>query len=478
MATAKRSPINFLSVSSIMTILFCFAIAVNVTPLLRGPAPYPPEWQWVYEFDNTIQRIWAPLIVIGGFVGSFFLFERVKQNKKYFTARFLAHIIFLTLFLQLSVLYFSRAGVGVLLERIITPGISGYFTTALSIQNIGNFLSTYQEHVATFTMRAADHPPFAILFFWVLLSLSHALSFLFPFVEKLSLHHTAIFQIWHSLLPFQKVAALLSTLLIPVLSVSILIPLYFFAKVYYDEVTARRACFLYSVFPSVSLFLPLNDAFLGLFSVVGFLCFLLGQKWKKGIFYYLSGISFAIGSFFSISLLVPLGMVCLFGFLSTNSLREKVTGGIRLLVGVVTIPAVLFIFFHFNTISVFAKIASLQAKRSYLTWVVYDIYDFFVFSGIPVLIGSIILIKEMLVRKASTNMLAISFFIVLFLLDIFGFSRAEVGRIWMPYMPFLAVIVAGFLTKIKKASTATFATILFLQIVQLLVMQEFWVTLW
>lgn len=475
MATTKHNLVNFLVVSAAATTLFCIAIASNISPFFRGPAPYPPEWQWAYQFTNTLSRIWAPITIgIFGILG-FLYFDNKKQKHKFTQLGFILYITIFTLFLQIALLFFSRAGVGVLLGRIINPEITGYFTAALSIHSVGSFLSTYQQHVAYFPMRAADHPPFAVLFFSLILFLSHFLQFLFPLVAKIYLHHGDVANIWNHLQLFQKLAALLSAVVIPLLSVSFFAPLYFFVKFYYNEKTAIRACFLYSFFPSVSLFLPLNDTFLGLFTVLGFLFFFLGQKKTNLFFYCLSGFFLSVGSFFSVSLLVPIGMLLMITLLGKVKYVKICWGGV--LMGLLFIPIILFLFFHFNTFTVFIKITMLQAKRSYLPWVFYNLYDFFIFSGIPVLLCSVLLIKA-LVTKVKGDILATSFFIVLFVLDISGVSRAEVGRIWMPYMPILAAVVARFLTKEKKLSTSAFGIILVLQLTQLLVMQEFWVTLW
>ncbi len=489
MAITKHSSVIFLSLTTILTFLFCAAIGFDITPLLRGPAPYPPEWQWAYQFTNTLGRFWAPGVVgLLGLLGLFYFDDNKRQQEKFFSVKFLLFIIVFLLLLQAGILYFSRAGFGVLLGRIINPGITGYFTTALSVQSIGSFLSTYQQRVSHFSMRSADHPPFAVLFFSLILFVSHHLQFLFPFVAKISLHHSDIASLWSPLQPFQKLAALLNTMLIPMLSTGVLLPLYFFTKLYYDKNTAVRACFLYSIFPAVLLFLPLNDTFLGLFGIVGFLGVLLGQRKKSILYYFLGGLSIAIGAFFSASMLVVILMAILFLALSTCPLKEKILGGLGVLGGLVILPILLLVFYHFNTFGVFLEITRLQAKRSYLPWTFYDLYDFFIFAGIPVLVCSIVIIKNILKRLlpfgftqgklVHNDALTIAFFLTLFLLDISGFSRAEAGRIWMPYMPFLAVIAAAFLTKEKKFSTTAFSALLVMQLVQLLVMQEFWVTLW
>lgn len=479
MATAKQLGIKFLKISRALTIIFCFGVAYNITPFLRGPAPYPPEWQWSYEFVNTLDRIWLPIVIAFLGICLFIFIEGKLKAKKHISFFTPFTIALFTLLLQISLLYFNRAGVGVLVERVINPGISGYFTTALSVKSVNYFLATYQIAVAHFPMRAADHPPFAVLFFSLILFFCQKLSFLFPYVTKITLHHKDMAIIWNHLLPFQKLAALFSAILIPVLSASVCIPLYFFTKIFANEKIAVRASFLYSFFPAVSFFLPLSDVFLGLFVSLAFLFLFLGEKKKNLLYIFFSGLSIITGTFFSASIVVPLGMLFLLILLSNQARRIKITTSIVLLLGISILPIFLALFFHFNTISVFIEITKLQAKRSYLPWVFYDLYDFFVFSGIPMLIASFFVIKDVLqTRKISQNILAVSFFSVLFLLDISGFSRAESGRIWMPFMPVLATIVSKFLTKNYKVSSRFFAGLLILQCVQILVMQEFWVTLW
>ena len=50
---------------SFFTLLFCIVIAFDIIPFFRGPAPYPPDWQWEYVFTNTIHKIWVPIFFMG-----------------------------------------------------------------------------------------------------------------------------------------------------------------------------------------------------------------------------------------------------------------------------------------------------------------------------------------------------------------------------------------------------------------------------
>src|SRR5258706_12450950 len=150
------------------TLLFCIAIAFDVTPLLRGPSPYPPEWQLSYLFINTLSLIYFPLVCISLLVGLFLW----QETKNIFTNKhpglFLLLIILLCFFFQLSILYFSRSGISVLIHRIINPELNGYFTAGLTIQNVSDFLKNYNHDMLQFVYHAKAHPPGAILLFYVI----------------------------------------------------------------------------------------------------------------------------------------------------------------------------------------------------------------------------------------------------------------------------------------------------------------------
>jgi hypothetical protein len=67
---------------------------------------------------------------------------------------------------------------------------------------------------------------------------------------------------------------------------------------------------------------------------------------------------------------------------------------------------------------------------------------------------------------------------MLLILDISGSVRGEVARIWIPFYPFFAIILAIFLSKQIKIQKNLFVVLLALQLLQVLFMQEFWVMLW
>jgi len=474
----KNAPI--LIAIAIFSFIFFIAIGVDFSPLLRGPAPYPPDWQWPYLFTNTIHRLWFPAIMVVIMVLFVLQIEKYSDNnidKK--RVIFLFFAVVLHFLFQMGVLFFSRAGIGVLIQRIIHPDMNGYFTTALSVNNISQFLATYNNSVLGFAMHATGHPPGSILFFWLVNQLSVLLIPLQHLVSSIHFSHSDVQAIWQTLTLSQKTGAVASAGLIPLLSSLSLPLLYVLGKELYSVRAGIRAVFLYMVVPSITLFIPLSDVFFPLFSLSSFLLLVKGLKEKKEPMIFFSGLVFFIGLFFSTSLL-PLSV--LFGyFILLYSYKKKTLGinavlfkGIPYALGLLVLPVILFLFFNFNSLDVAKTLMKgLPKGRLYHVWVFYNLYDFFVFTGIPLFL----LYLKMLWDRVKDH-LFIAFTIMLLLLNFSGAVRGEVGRIWMPFMSMLVLFVSSFLTKNLKISRNHFACIVILQAIQILVMQEFWVPLW
>ena len=117
-----KSSTKYFILISCITLLFCLAIGIDISPYLRGPAPYPPEWRWEYFFVNTISKIYFPFFCIMLLTGLFWLQETKNIFAKK-TKLFLLILVVLSFLFQLSILYFSRSGISVLIHRIISYDI-------------------------------------------------------------------------------------------------------------------------------------------------------------------------------------------------------------------------------------------------------------------------------------------------------------------------------------------------------------------
>lgn len=465
----------------IITVLFLLAIGFDISPFLRGPSPYPPEWRWTYLFINTLDRIYLPIFFVIILIA---LFVFSEKRTKFFTKHlklFLALVIILSFLFQISVQFFSRAGVPVLIHRIINSELNGYFTAALPIQNVTDFLNTYNQNILKFVYHAKSHPPGAILFFFFTKQLMSAFPLLGDIANSFSPTHADVKLVWDTLLPAEKATAIFSAFLIPFLSALTIIPLYHSSKMLYGIKSALRSTFLFVFIPSVVLFIPINDSFLHVFAITAFFFILKGLKQKKQVYILLSGLTLFMGAFFNLSLLplvIFLGMFFLLTKYKTqkSQFKDLFKSGLAFSLGFVLIPVSLYIFFNFDFTQMLRIIMGSVPDvhtRSYKIWIFYNLYDFFIFSGIPITVLFFLSLK-----KIFFNRTLISFLVMLLILNFSGSVRGETGRILVIFMPFMALITASVATTNLKFTTRQFAIFLGLQALQILVMQEFWVLLW
>ena len=459
MIIKKGSRHNVILIIFCVTVVFLIAIARDITPYLRGPAVWPPEWRWPYLFVNTLPKIWLPIIV------SFFglIFFRIKKIS-------VLKLLLLCLWgfaFQLSVLYFSRAGIGVLLHRIINPFINGYFTVAVRTTSVLELLSHYEEQVLFFPMHAKGHPPGGIIFFMLIVKVVQSLSPLSKHLISLvsSPSTPDVFSLWQTLMWPEKTAALVSTLLIPLISTLTVMPLFYLTQAIYDQRTALFTGIIYLVIPALVSFVPLFDTILPLFTV---LTALLLTKRKE----VLSGLIFSLGVFFSLSLLPAMAVLFLWlFFIKSYRLKTKVMMMLKFLSGFIFLQ-ILLLCLNYNPFGAALTILKGQADRSYLIWVIYNLYDFFVFVGLPI---SILFLVKFLSRDFKSGFV-LPLVITLLLLTVSGLSRAETGRIWLPLMPFVVIEAAACLR--TRLSIKPVFLIFSLVVLQTLCMTEFWVTLW
>ena len=473
---------------SILTVLFLLAISFDITPYLRGPSPYPPEWRWSYLFVNTMDRIWLPLFVIMS-IGALFIWTEKKKITH--TKTILTLLVLLSVLFQLGVLFYSRSGIPVLVNRIINPELNGYFTAALSIKSVPYFLTHYNDLVLTFVYHAKAHPPGAILFFYYLKELISQWPLLGEMASRLSSTHSDVGVVWNDLHSSEKATALFAGILVPFLSALSVIPLYYSALLLYGRTVALRSAFLYLLIPSLVFFIPINDAFLQLFSVTTLFFMVYGLEKNKRYPFFLSGATLFLGVFFNLSLL-PL-LIFFFLFFLLRMWQQKkfwsqafFVKGILFSTGFFLPPILLLFFAQFNFIQMVQTIMKHVPDvhtRSYTIWIFYNLYDFLIFSGIPVSLMVLFAIKQevkKIMRKTwkKIDPVLMPFLTMILILNFSGSVRAETGRLWSVYIPFMVLLAASYLTNKMKFSKKLFILILLLQAVQILVMQEFWVMLW
>lgn len=463
-------------------------VGFDVSPFLRGPAPYFPDWRWTYQFTNTLTKLWAPILSLTALM-AFVSFAQTKEKQFVFhEKKYLLLLVFIAMLFQMSVIYYSRAGLGVFLHRIINPGINGYFTASLNIKNVGDFLSGYQSNLGHYPMYAKFHPPGSILIFWLIGQFVHFFSSQTNFSLNISFVHGDVKILWDSLLPFQKLTALMSGYLIVIFTALTIFPVYFLAKLLYSTKTAIRVSFLYVFIPSVTLFLPLNDTFFPFFSAFALYLLIKGVKEKRKIDMLFSGVILFIGAFFTLTILFLLSVFALiYLFYEWRSLfsKEYIHLGIFFILGFIVLPILLYFLFGFNSIAVVSTIMGYHRQvvsyRQNPLWLIYNFYDFFVFLGLPLLSVFFVMVWQTIINsflKKPLDYLFVSFCIMTLILDFLGTTNGEVGRVWLPFIPLILPPLGNYLTDGLKFSQKQFLFFILLQGIQVILLQTFWVTVW
>lgn len=156
------------------TLLVLVLVATDAIPLLRGPAPYPPEWRWELRPESPAAAAYAwpvagaavLLALVIASDGRWFRDRPRRGAATLLAAATLAGTLF-----QLGLLDLEPQGAWrTLLARVISRTDTGYYTVAVSedARDPIAFLDRHAEllvglrHVAK---HAATHPPGPVLYY-------------------------------------------------------------------------------------------------------------------------------------------------------------------------------------------------------------------------------------------------------------------------------------------------------------------------
>lgn len=468
----------------ILCVVFFSAIILDLTPYLRGPQDPFLESRWPYYFVNTYQKIWAPLLALIPFTLLFAYVEKKNfgKNKELFLLIILSLIVFL---FQLSLIYFSRFGITILFRRLIDPGINGYFSTALKIDNIFNYFSSYSEIIYTFDQHARGHPPGAVLTIKLLLEVFENFT-RFAQLDFSSLNSLKVGwanHLWTPLSLSQKTASLFIPFLLHLFSALTIIPFFYLTKaIFKNKKVAFRSTFIYATIPSLSFFALTFDPIYAAFPILCLLTLIKGFEKNNKSLIFLSGLIFGIGLFFSLSILPVLLGTFVFSLIFFKKNIDKVLKKIFIFTSGMLFVFIFLFALGFNFFKAYIAVIQNQAPRDYFLWTIYNPYDFFIFMGLATSCLFFIATwniyrKKHIVNKIEEKIL-VSFWVTFTILVVSGISRGEVGRIWITFM-FIPVIFVGlYTTKFLKLTSTRFYIFLILAIIQIIIFEEYWVPIW
>ncbi len=441
------------------------------------------EWSWpVFGAVYPVSFLVAPLATLLGFGGlTAYLWRSLRREKIAGHRRGLAWSVAVTLCagawcLQAALWSVTPESVSQLAAIQLSDVSTGYLSEAWRIDDLGDYLREYARDMPRKPEHVATHPPGAVLFFYAVRGLAEAV----PALERaaliagstavgLSIPELAVEVSRFPTVQWQGDRGLATAMLASWIlgAAGALMPLVIFAALrgQLGDERALAGAALLALMPSMLLFFPVLDQLVALLSALMLAALAATQRhqaWSGG-----AGLICAAALFVSLGALalVALGGVFLLlraarqvGQSADASWSESYS---------VFAPALIFgagllaglgawYLIGVDAAGVFSEglgahssLTGRASFRSYHIWVWLNLVEFAVFLGLPLAALVVTSAPRMLHALRATSSQALpaylgaSALIVLLLLDLSGTVKAETGRIWLFFGPWLAAWLAA-----------------------------------
>ena len=488
---------------ALVTLLFLAALALNLSPYLRGPA----EWRWAYAIPGRPDRLWIPALTLALYLALAFVWVRQatrkrqplpsphrggdggRVSKRQRQALLIALVLAVPL-IQISLLTAEHFDfLKPLFYRTVSAGASGVFSVGSTIEDAGDFLRRYPELMPTFPVHPQRYPPGLPLLFYLtrrtletIPPLSDALGFRLRLYQC---HDLSLMRLSNA-----TIGSAIIQIALPLTSGLVLLPLYGLARRAYDCRTAAWAVALYPLVPSFALWSGRWEQFYPLLACTSWYFLYIGLTRSRRSALLAAGLTLSIASLLNfglLALLLPMGLFALLRLLPQppptsniqlpiSNIQLPISNLLAFLVGLASLWIVYQLAFGTGFFDIWRVSMSyhLGLTRSYWTWLVYHPYDFFTFLGLPLallfLIALIRAIRDL--RRHRYDSLVLAFALGFLLLALSGTSRGEVARVWLFLTPFAVLVAARGLTRLRLGRRG-FALVALLLALQLLTFNTF-----
>lgn len=449
----KRQNVFLISIVAVtaITILLIFT---DWLPVLRGPAPGTPVWSWLYVL-RPVTRWGYALLAAFWLIAVLFFWLKYANTERWRTLTAVSALAIGSFLLQFGILYADHpAPFAELVDRTLAVQTSGYFWTAANIDDLNSVLLYYPDAMTLFESdHARTHPPGLVVANWLTIRVFEQ----FPDVAQsitTFVYSARPVDVW---LPAQLpavAAALGFWALLPILLAAIAVfPAYALAKMLLrkESLTSTNvilAMGFIAAIPALTIFAPMSDQIFAFLTLCIMLALYVGLQNRKPIWLFIAGILFSFATFFSVgnaALLVPIFIV---GLLwqdengSRLSLRTQLIWATAFCMGALSIWIIYWVGWHIPPWQILQTSMSehyegVTSKRSYRNWFAFNFVDLMLFSGLPAFIsfGGSVWRK----KYHDVHVLALGTAVLIAILIISGSTRGEVGRIWLFFMPLIAL---------------------------------------
>jgi hypothetical protein len=476
-------------IGGLLTLLYLLALALNVTPYLRGPE----AWRWAYAIPGHPWRHLLPVAVVAVYVVALALLwphrlhrslsSNLPSSISQSPISFLLFIALAVPIIQALLLFPESLDVlRPLLYRTISSGASGVFTVGSTITDPTDFLRHYPALMPTFPVHPQRYPPGLPLLFYgtrrILETMPSSVSESLGLALRLyQCHDFALMRLSNA-----TIATAALQMALPIFTGLIVFPLYGLACRTVGRRAALWAVVAYPLVPSFALWSARWDQFYPLLTCAAGYCFWRGLTTNdsritscvsrfmfRRVWFFLGGLLLAFATFLSfgpLTVLASLGLSALFWVLPHPEHRRwlHLAGDALVFFSGLVVPWLVYqVVFGNGFLDIWRVSMSyhLGLERDYWTWLFFHLYDFFAFLGAPLVIGFVIgvgyAVRDVW-RKRDAGALPLGFVCGLLLLDLSGMAQGEVARVWLFLTPF--AVIAGVYGLSRLASKRWHGTLL------------------
>jgi hypothetical protein len=444
------------------TLAFIALVATDALPWLRGPAPYPPEWQWEFRMGPTSSRpLWA-LLSAGALLAFIVLSNHVRliNSPRRAAAILLAGATLAGFSYQLGLLDLEPGrALPTLLSRTVSRTETSHYTVAVSedARDPWAFIDHHAELLPKLrrtAKHAATHPPGPVLYYRALIAFCERS----PSLTQAALHAAGMEiddrraqRPPHT--PASLAAAVLGGSLLLFLCAATCWPVAALARAAagLDALAAARIGILWTLVPGPALMSPQFDQALALPVAVAVALLVAAVRSEGSAAMaraFAAGAAAGVAFFISYGAATFVGLGALAAFAlaapGPGRLRGLVRVGALASAGGLLVLALAQALGHETLGSLRTALAIHRevytAPRRYALWLFFNPLDLAIFLGLPVTaLGLAAGVRDLRERGRPLARFRAAVAAGLALLVVSGVVRGEVGRIWIPLMPLLLV---------------------------------------
>ena len=444
---------RYLILLAVLTLLLVGAILTDMLPFLRGPAPETSEWFWHYRL-RPFNRWWLPAFTIAGI---WLLLHRWLQNPH---SKIQNYLILLTLIiahlcLQLSLVYADRPDVPAeMIDRTLAQLTSGFFFTAVEIEDMGETLRQYPAQMTQFSSEhARTHPPGIPLLNWLTIRFFARFP---PLAQPIAnqVYPQRCTDLWLLNRPPQISAALGVWSILPAIAGAFsLLPLWGLANQLTNKQAAKMAVAMGATLPALALFTPKSVQLYAPLTLATLTLLHHAGKRNSIIYALTAGILLSFATFLSLNN-TPLWLIGSILLLFTVQTRYFWQLWAVFCLGCGSVWLIYWAGWgvppwRIASVALGQHYQLVTTQRRYSWWLLWNLVDVMIYAGIPLLITYFAGSWQLAKNQSRTPLagLAVALFATLLLLDIAGSTRGEVGRLWLFLFLPMTIISAPFLTR-------------------------------